>query len=49
MKKWIALLMTLVMVFSFAACGAAAADSKTVSGTLPEFDSTLKTGNIKER
>ncbi len=37
MKKWIALLMTLVMVFTFAACGAAAADNKTVSGTLPEI------------
>ena len=37
MKKIIALLMTLVMVLSFAACGAGAADSKTVSGTLPEI------------
>ena len=36
MKKWIALLMTLVMVFSFAACGAAAG-GQTVSGTLPEI------------
>ena len=37
MKKIIALLMMLVMVLSFAACGAGAADSKTVSGTLPEI------------
>lgn len=36
MKKWIALLMTLVLVFSFAACGAAESE-KTVSGTLPEI------------
>lgn len=36
MKKWIALLMTLVLAFSFAACGAAESE-KTVSGTLPEI------------
>jgi len=37
MKKWIALLMTLIMVFTFAACGAGAAGGQTVSGTLPEI------------